>query len=264
VVAILHHRQLGTLTRASIVRHPAQRSGNRSRPITGVRGGDAEALRYWLEILLRCGLGMRWASERLARDEPEVVLRADYFPVAASDREPSSDPQRAHLPPGWHSERDGDGFAWTKGATRWWTSARVPAGAAIEIDVAAPDPGQPGYVMPMQNLEVLWNGEPVGSFFLESGRQTLEFRVARERTRHGPNRMDLLPLYWIDRGPGTGDLREGREMGVQVWSACIARAWLAAAVGDSACMTDRSCASDSVVTFAFALPGDARVRACGL
>jgi arylsulfatase A-like enzyme len=212
--------------------------------------------------ILGCGRG---SAPRLEAVNLELRL-ARHLPVAQvlpplphiSFRHPA---QRRYLTAGWYrfqKDENGEWSAWTKGRNAVIdVPVVIPRDLAVRIDLSPPTVSDK---LPTQSLKLLWNGHTIGSFKLTSPREVLEFQVPAELQRRGPNRLDLLPLYWMD--PASA----GKQVGVRVWDIAFEpQVRTPRPGGPRARLKGDSIeqAAESVITFYFALPRAARLQAGG-
>ena len=218
-------------------------------------------------MALAIGLGLWLASPARAGTGSETVVDLiERFPVARVGQpvdelsfELGSD--RQHLRAGWHplrKDRKKRGYAWTRGRN---AVIDLPIARPMDLRVALDVNGLSEPVkrlLPRQTLRILWNGHDLGSFPVAAQRRPLEFEVPARLQQRGDNRLELLPLYWVE--PTAHPLMPDRlPVGVQVWSLRPTPARREVTPAPKPARTQgRSLfqAPGSVIGYAFTLPGD--------
>lgn len=121
--------------------------------------------------------------------------------------------ERRLLSAGWGpSGRDErGGFAWTQGRD---AVIEVPIvrtqSRRLQLDLEWPLGIK---ALPEQKVHILWNGQGLGTVPLPQGTiKRFVVEVPAELQRVGPNRVDILPAYWLDLKTEGG----GRKAGVRV------------------------------------------------
>lgn len=208
----------------------------RSRPIASVACRCAISLAACLLAScdaneLRARLGLADVSSPTSIDEAvaphleDVEIELDLvelFDIADRRRNLSrlsikSPSELAFLTAGWHEfEVAAEPFVWSKGRVSVIEVPRSSTGDLTAIlDLGTlPD----AEALPVQNLKLYWNGVDLGSYELRWERQSLEVPIPSAIQRHGPNRLELMPLYWIDpRSALVSD--DPRQVGVQLFGA---------------------------------------------
>ncbi len=96
------------------------------------------------------------------------------------------------------------GYGWyAPEGTKRWLGARAGSidislnrvrPLRLRLQLAPPQ----GPNVPVQKLKLFWNGTSLGFTTLKNPVQILELAVAEDAQRIGPNRLEILPKFWVD------------------------------------------------------------------
>ena len=206
------------------------------------------------------------SSEAGAESAESVSLSlSEHFATATVDRTLGSlsfeGPSR-YRSSGWNPSQDDSGrhYAWSYGRDSVIDLAVAePAPRMLRIELS---PLPKNERIPRQRLRVLWNAHVLAERPREWRRQTLEFDVPKNFQRRGPNRIELLPAYWVSP-LAAGVLLDPRPLGVQVWNLELIPGPGNPLSPEPTVIEKRAIVEQSpgwTVTYAFRLPQRARLR----